>query len=472
MKKSDLILMSMGNLWRRKLRTLLTLMGVVIGTASIIIMISLGVGMKNAINESLKELGSLNVITVRKDYSFESRDEAKDGASKKKKKVLLNDEAIAAMAKIPGVTVISPVKQMEVMLRQGKYYAYATLTAVKKEMLEKQNVKLEKGTLFDENVRNSFVFGSEVPYQFRDPKSNNYGMEEFYFEGPGGADKRPAPKVDVMGEQVLLNPDYRYGAPELKQEEKASIPRPLKIEVAGVTKAGNFQFAYSIFTSMDTFDKIEADYEKWKKKFEKPGQNGENKPQEKNKREKEYNQVEIFVEKMDDIPAIQDEIRKMGYRVDSMYESVKEVGSFADIAQMVLGGIGGVSLIVAAIGISNTMVMSIYERTKEIGVMKVIGASLQDIQGMFLTEAALIGLFGGVVGLVISTLGSTLLNFLTKGANIFGGPVSGEAPPLSIIPFWLYALGILFTTFVGLLSGYLPARRAMNLSVLKALRNE
>lgn len=476
MKKSDLIIMSMGNLWRRKLRTLLTLMGVVIGTASIIIMISLGVGMKKSIEESLKELGSLNIVSVSKEYSWERGGDAKDSSGKKKNKILLNDEAVQAMSMIPGVTVISPVKTMEVRLRHGKYYAYATLTGVKRELLEKQNLKLEKGTLFDESVRNSFVFGAEIPYQFKNPKSNTYGEDYggFYFEDPSQQNQRPAPKVDVMEDAILLNPDYRYGQPGIKHEEKQTIPRPTKIEVAGLTKRGNFRVDYNIFTSLESFNKIEADYNRWKKKHEKPGQNGENRPSpEKNKREKEYNQVEIFVEKIDDIPAVQDEIRKMGFRAQSMYETVKEVGNFANIAQMVLGGIGGVSLIVAAIGISNTMVMSIYERTKEIGVMKVIGASLRDIQGMFLTEAALIGLFGGVVGLVISKLGSMLINFLTKGVNIFGGgSFSGETPPLSIIPLWLYLLGIVFTTFVGLLSGYLPARRAMNLSVLKALRNE
>ena len=190
------------------------------------------------------------------------------------------------------------------------------------------------------------------------------------------------------------------------------------------------------------------------------------------KRKQEYEQVQLFVGDTKKILEIQATIRKMGYDASSMIQMVEELNKFTNIAQMVLGGIGGVSLIVAAIGISNTMVMSIYERTKEIGVMKVIGASLEDIQGMFLTEAALIGLIGGIIGLIFSTGGSMVLNFLTKGMNLFGFGGSGEAPPLSVIPIWLYLLGMFFTTVVGLVSGYLPARRAMKLSVLSALRNE
>lgn len=481
MKKSDLFFMSLGNLWRRKLRTILTLMGVVIGTASIIIMISLGVGMKNSINESLKELGSLNIITVSKRYNFDNRGNSNNKGNSNKKKALLNDETVEKIGKMDGVTVVSPVLSTSAVLKQGKYLTYVQITGVKRELLEKQNLKFEQGELFGKNDKNTFVFGGEVPYDFRNPKSQDYGGYDRYY-GPRGDDiVRPTPNVDVFGKTILLNPDERYGMGEISFEDKKTIPRPIKIKVSGVLKGGNWRMDSNVFTSLETAEKIMKDYAKWQKKNQKNQNQDQNNhigfPRRDlsilNDRKREYNEVQIYVEDIEKIPSVQNEIRAMGFEAYSMYETVKSVGSFADIAQMVLGGIGGVSLIVAAIGISNTMVMSIYERTKEIGVMKVIGASLQDIQGMFLTEAALIGLIGGIIGLVISTAGSMILNFLTKGVDIFGaGRVSGETPPLSIIPLWLYLLGMIFTTVVGLVSGYLPARRAMRLSVLKALRNE
>lgn len=479
MKIIDLLKMSLGNLWRRKLRTILTLMGVVIGTASIIIMVSLGVGMKNSINESLKDLGSLNIITVTKAYNFDKVNDTK------KKDAVLNDEAIEKISKIKGVTVVSPVKSMSVMLRHGKYYAYATINAVKKDLLAAQKIKLASGELFDENTKFSFLFGGQMAYEFQNPRASGpYG--DFYFptyDESGKPMERPKPKVDVMNDTILLNPDTRYGRPEVDQKDKLTIPRPTKIKVSGVVAEGNWQFDYNIFTSLETYDKIAKDYEKWQKKIQQQnGNQGQGSPGtidinsrngKSSKKKEEYNQVQVFVQEVDDIERVIAAIRELGFNTNSMLELAKQVGGFADVAQMVLGGIGGVSLIVAAIGISNTMVMSIYERTKEIGVMKVIGASLNDIQGMFLTEAALIGLIGGIVGLLFSTSVSLLLNFLTKNIDIFGaGMAGGEAPPLSIIPFWLYALGMIFTTLVGLISGYLPARRAMKLSVLKALRNE
>lgn len=476
MKKSDLIFMSMGNLWRRKLRTVLTLLGVVIGTTSIIVMISLGVGMKQSIDSQLKEMGSLNIITVSKRYDYQKQND-----NNNKKKTLLNDEAVETFSQIPGVDAASPVKSISVMLRRGKYYAYARVTGIKRELMALQNPQLAEGEIFNEDERYSFLIGGEIPYQFRDPKARSRGegmYDDVYggYYGGGEEPKRPDPKVNVMTEPLLLNPDTRYGEPDVSYEDRQTIPRPTKISISGLLRSGNWNTDYSIYTSLETVDKIQKDYEKWKKKMRQrnPDQQQQqpdvSKPTD--KRKQEYEQVQLFVGDTKKILEIQATIRKMGYDASSMIQMVEELNKFTNIAQMVLGGIGGVSLIVAAIGISNTMVMSIYERTKEIGVMKVIGASLEDIQGMFLTEAALIGLIGGIIGLIFSTGGSMVLNFLTKGMNLFGFGGSGEAPPLSVIPIWLYLLGMIFTTAVGLISGYLPARRAMKLSVLRALRNE
>ena len=116
------------------------------------------------------------------------------------------------------------------------------------------------------------------------------------------------------------------------------------------------------------------------------------------------------------------------------------------------------------------MVMSIYERTKEIGVMKVIGASLKDIKRLFLFESALIGLLGGVLGVALSLL----LSFI---ANKFGGSFLSNMgiPPgskISIIPLWLIFSSMGFSAVIGVVSGYFPARRAMNLSALEAIRSE
>ena len=138
-----------------------------------------------------------------------------------------------------------------------------------------------------------------------------------------------------------------------------------------------------------------------------------------------------------------------------------------NMIQAVLGGIGAVSLLVAAIGIANTMMMSIYERTKEIGVMKVLGCDMRNIRTMFLMEAGYIGFFGGAVGMGFSYLLSAIINQLVMNSDSeFGGMT------ISIIPAWLAGLSLVFAVLIGMLAGFFPARRAMKLSALAAIKNE
>ena len=142
--------------------------------------------------------------------------------------------------------------------------------------------------------------------------------------------------------------------------------------------------------------------------------------------------------------------------------------------QTMLGGLAAISLFVAAIGIANTMVMSIYERTKEIGVMKVLGAELGAIRAMFLTESAMIGLIGGVVGVGLSFLISYLLNNVPIVANLLAslGLSFGNGGAVSIIPWWLVLVAMVFSMMVGVVFGFIPANRAVKISALEAIRHD
>ena len=118
--------------------------------------------------------------------------------------------------------------------------------------------------------------------------------------------------------------------------------------------------------------------------------------------------------------------------------------------------------------------MSIYERTKEIGVMKVLGAELGAIRAMFLTESAMIGLIGGVVGVGLSFLISYLLNNVPIVANLLAslGLSFGNGGAVSIIPWWLVLLAMVFSMMVGVVFGFIPANRAVKISALEAIRHD
>ena len=176
---------------------------------------------------------------------------------------------------------------------------------------------------------------------------------------------------------------------------------------------------------------------------------------------KNYNRVMVKCENTDVVSEVKAAIDEMGYGTSSLQDALKQAEKQMQQIQYLLGAIGGVSLLVAAIGIMNTMMMSIYERTKEIGIIKVLGCRMDNIAELFLTEAAYIGFFGGAAGLGISYGLSAVINHFV-----------GDSGFKSIIPFYLAVGAVLFSVTVAMLSGLYPAIRAMRLSPLNAIRNE
>lgn len=447
MNSIDLIRMGTSNLFRRKSRTILTTLGIVIGTISIVVMVSLGIGMKENYRKSIESMGSLDVIEVRPSYDYNKRRHTRS-----EEENTLKDKDIEKIASIQGIEAVTPFMEMRVQMKSGRYTARVRLVGIKSEYMEKFEYKTAKGRLLNKEDELSVVFGSEVPFEFRNEKSSNGGYYGGYY---GGSDEEERnPDVDVMKDRIFFSFQQDYNS---RGEKKQSKPiRPYKIQGVGILEEGNdWQSRSSAFMDIDELKAL-------KKKFDRLSGNHSNK-------EIGYEQVKVKVTDIDNVVEIQDQIKAMGYEADCMMEWLKESNKMTSIIQWIFGGIGAVSLLVAAIGITNTMVMAIYERRKEIGVMKVIGASLKDIKKLFLFEAAMIGLMGGVVGLILSLLASKGLNGVV--ANGMAGEIGMSSDTvISVVPIWLAAMAVAFTTLIGLISGYLPARKAMKLSALEAIK--
>ena len=189
-----------------------------------------------------------------------------------------------------------------------------------------------------------------------------------------------------------------------------------------------------------------------------------------------YQQAVVKVASSRDVADVQKEIRQMGFNAYSAQDTVNSINSFFMVLQAILGGIGAIALLVAAFGIANTLSMAIYERTREIGLMKAIGARNRDVMSIFLGEAAAIGFLGGVVGTGLGWAVSGVINLIAQSAlgqqgnPIFGGP--GTNSSIVYTPIWLIPFAVIFATLVGLLSGVFPALRAATLDPLKALKYE
>jgi ABC-type antimicrobial peptide transport system permease subunit len=190
-----------------------------------------------------------------------------------------------------------------------------------------------------------------------------------------------------------------------------------------------------------------------------------------------YDTVSVLAKDVDSVEGVVKDLLDMGVQCYSTMDSLNAIRKQIQTMQAFLGFIGAISLMVAALSIANTMMMSIYERTREIGVMKVLGCKLGNIRMMFLSEAAYIGIFGGALGLGASYLLSYALNNvewlkqLASSVMQSGGIFSDETATVSIIPSAL-ALGTwLFVVLVSIGSGFYPAQRATRLSSLAAIRS-
>ena len=463
MRFPDLLIMSVNNLRRRKLRTALTVLGVIIGTASIVVMVSLGIGLNELTMEQIASWGSLTTIDVRSGDSYGQSYAVSIGggssgmsSGSKSEPNYITDEVIEKFSRLEHVTGTSPVLSINVLLRQGAYEAqYETIQGVGPAYFEQ--IKLGEGE-YPQKGDTGLFFGNTVIQDFYNAKT-----------GKGYWDTGELPDVDLMGRPFFVTFDMDgYYQSQYPSEDGAGTKPPKKYMMNGIgVQEGGLDdwnnYSYRIYMDVDGMKSQQ------KKAFKKgktiPGQPT-------NKKGKPYNyfiynSAQVYVDDVDNVTKVQKELADMGFQVQSQIDWLESSKQQSDMVQAVLGGIGAVSLFVAAIGIANTMMMSIYERTKEIGVMKVLGCDMGNIRNMFLIESGFIGFMGGVLGIGLSYGVSLLINKFV-GAQA----LTGMAGDLSRVPPWLSLAAVAFAIFVGMAAGFMPAMRAMKLSPLAAIRNE
>jgi len=463
MTSFDLISMAVKNLWKRKLRTFLTILGVIIGTASIIVMVSLGIGMNESFEAQLSQRGNLRVITVRSsggDY-YGNGVVSIGGSSSSNNKATLDDKAVSSFKKIEGVEAVTPVVRGYFRFLIDKYVGDISVTGVDPSSMEAFGYNLDQGRLLMEGDELTAVFGNHATeYNFYNPKLN----WRVRWDNPAVIDNI----IEVPKVQITYDINYGEKRDTISTDTESKSKKPAKVyklNVVGVL-GGDSDNSYSVFMPINQVQKLIKEKEKFEKEqYKQYGGSSSN-----TQSQAAYNSIMVKCYEMDDVKIVQDKIKEMGFQTYSLTEDLEYQKQTSKSMQALLGAIGAVSLLVAAIGITNTMVMSIYERTKEIGVMKVIGASLKDIKRLFLVEAALIGLLGGIFGVLISLLISNIIN--STGVQFLGMMTYGEASKISSVPLWLCMVGLCFSALVGIISGYFPARRAMNLSAISAIHTE
>lgn len=445
MRISDLLSVCLRNLTRRRVRTALTVIGVVIGVCAIILMVSLGIGARESMMQMLAQWGDLTIIQV---YNY--------GGGETK----LDDKALSQIQAMENVQIATPFYNSRVGFRlksrNGRYDAYAQIIGIYAEAFDALGYQLDSGTSFADSKKDySMVAGFNVAYNFRDTKKKRNAYIDRYQTDAMGNPKKPY--VDMLKDKLVLYSESYDKNGNLKQVLEVT-PTFTGIMVEDWNKG--WETSECIFMDINQLKALEQKYYK---------ASGEKAPTETN-----YDDVRVKCVDAASVAAVQKAIEDMGFQCSSMEDTRKMFDEQLTMIQTMLGGLAAISLFVAAIGIANTMVMSIYERTKEIGVMKVLGAELGAIRTMFLTESAMIGLIGGIVGVAFSFLVSYLLNNVPLVSNLLAslGLSFGGGGAVSIIPWWLVALAMAFSMMVGIIFGFIPANRAVKISALEAIRHD
>ena len=447
MRFIDLIKMGARNLLRRKARTALTVIGVIIGTISIVVMISIGIGMNQSFEASVMENGSMTVIEVMANSYYQDKD-----GNWTEKKQELNEKTIAQLKEIEHVKCVTPIIFGNANLTAKKRYtSWLNIMVMDMDCYEEFGYPaLEDGTYPNkENSKDRIYFGSQMYMEFGYYNGNRYVSKEIDFARD---------KVEMKFNNFEPNPR--------KKEFSYQLSNVVNISSS---ESGYSEADYYSFMDIDTYKEIYTKYANTLKTADR-------------KKALEslnnYENIKINVDNMNYVTDVQEELEKLGLKSESQMQYIAPMQETAKMLEIILGAIGGVAMLISAINIANTMIMSIYERTREIGIMKVLGCKVGDVKKLFLFEAGLIGFIGGTIGVGLSYIVSWLMN--TYGGDLFSGLMGGgmynegaaSEVPMSVIPFWLPFFAAGFGILVGLLSGFFPALRATRISAIEAMKNE
>lgn len=438
MRFLDLLRLIISNLGRRKARVALTAIGVVIGTAAVVILVSMAIGLQQSANQQLYGIGDLSQIQVSPHYGEGPMPmgSGTGSAGPIAIQTVINNQSLQDFAAIPGVESVIPRDFLMAtsVIRHDRLEAGVGIMGVGADDLTILGLNANQGTTV--LTKGTAVIGAMVPTQFY---SRQYR--------PG--QESPAPP-DLLDQQVKLE--------LIKWDDQGNeIRKAFQVKVVGILEE-NRADDWSVFMRLDEVTL----FNEWAlgRRI--------------NRAKDGYPNVVVKVDDVKDVIDITELLTNMGYQAYTPQSFVEGIDNFYVVLQVTFGGVGAIALLVAAIGIANTMAMAILERTREIGLMKAIGATNRDVLLTFLGEASGIGFLGGLGGILVGWLAGQVLNVLAL-VYLAGQAAQQGGPPPSLTantPPWLMIFALVFATLIGLMSGIYPALHAATMVPVNALKYE
>ena len=406
MRFVDLFNLSTRMFKARTSRTLLTVLGMSIGIGAVLFLVSFGYGLQRTLLERITTADSLLTLDV---------SEAKSSTAG------LNRDMLKKLASIPGVQEVDPAFQVTTQGHLDDLSADLVTIGAKTSFLKLGGLKPIMGTLISDNDETGVVISSSIAQVFGKSPTEMMGKEmTFSFFVP--VTVNPTSSSELLQGQSSLN--------------LSRVDNEKKFRIVGIVEGQDS----IVYLEASALESLNID---------------------------KYGQVKVKCKSSKDLVAVRTRILELGFLVSSLSETVDQANKIFGMIQLILMLFGFIALAVSAIGMFNTMTITLLERTEEIGIMKSIGASDGMISVMFFMESAIMGFLGGIAGVAIGWLGGAWFNVLINFVAVRFG---GQKVNLFYSPLWFVISIIVFSTIVGFFTGFVPARRASRIDPLDALR--
>ncbi len=462
MKIPDLTELALRNLRESLLRNSLTTVGISVGVASLVAMLSLGIGLQQMASRRLVKSGLFDTILVssRREMRM-GREDERNGPTPGESRVL-DEAARVEIEHMANVSEAYPDIRFATELRFEDKPHLTMITALPQSA--------RSNDAFD-GMQGSFFTSDSAPEAIL---QKSFAEELLGKTPPLGA---PEPGVNELAPQLLgkeLLMRYAQRAPaqgstggsssdsgDLSGTSYSVVSREQKLKIVGIAdldpESMRGPTRAKVFLPLHLAESLHVMLPTELREISRAND------------QPVYSSISVRVKNPAQIQAVEDNIKKMGFTTFSIADASRGLRQFFGVLYAFLGIFGSLALIVASIGIVNTLVMAILERRREIGIMKAIGASDGDVRKLFFAEAGAMGVLGGMLGVLFGWAIGQAINW---GTNLYLKRQSLPPEHFWAVPWWLVAFAIGFAFFVSLISGLYPAGRAAKLDPVQALRYE
>ncbi|MDR7665388.1 ABC transporter permease [Methanosarcina sp. Z-7115] len=392
-----------GSIGSAKLRSALTTLGIVIGIAAVVVNASLGASFNQFFTDEISSVGSNFIIAASEQPN------------------LFFDNEYNLMKNTPGITGVSPRKSMSGDLTYLSETKNVNVAGVNKDFQEIQGLQMEGGTFLTDKDSSSAVLGYNIANDEFSKNISHRSSVEIAFRQSNGTVVTKNFKV----KGILKNSEPTVVSEDSDYDLTVFIPISTLNEMTGEKDYGAF------LAMADSPEKVRDIADEVDKRFA-----------------RNFGVPEREIEDEDSKP----------YYVFNQADILEQTGKIGDALNSFLLVLALISLFVGSIGIMNIMLVTVTERTREIGIMKSVGYSNSNILSLFLLESVMVSFFGGIVGTAIGGMGAYAIESVLK------------LPP--VFPLKLIEIGIVISVLVGITAGLYPARKAARMNPVDALRYE